>query len=156
MMGWWRNLSAREQVMVAVGGGIFALFFLLQFVLTPIVSWRSEAKAKESRARDGYELVLQAAAMEREPGAQAAQAATPIRSALTQTAAASNIDLIRVGTEVDGQIELQLGAVEADTLYKWIEGLQVRFGIVVAFADISRADDGAVNAQVLIFERSQQ
>jgi len=153
MTAWWNNLSERERWMVGVGGALFALAFAFLFVVKPVGGWRDAAQTRAADARQGYEMVANAAALGAADLTAGADDATPLRQALTQTAAASGIDLIRIGAEVDGQIEVQPAPVDSDRLFQWIAALDVRFDVGVAFADINRADDGAVNAQVLVFER---
>ncbi len=153
MKGRWNNLSERERWLAGAGGALFALALVFQFVVKPVGGWRDAAQTRAAEARQGYEMVVNAAALGAADLTAGVDDATPLRQALTQTAAAAGIDLIRIGAEVDGQIEVQPAAVDSDKLFHWIAALDTRFGVRVAFADINRADDGAVNVQVLIFER---
>ena len=76
-----------------------------------------------------------------------------MRDALISTAAAANFELVRIGSENNGQIEIQLAPADPDAFFAWISELQSRYGVHVAFADLSRGDSGLLNAQVLVFER---
>lgn len=155
MKAWWNDLSAREQVMLMALGAVAALFVILQFTVRPLADWRTDAARQAEQARDGFEMVAAAAAQGAVSGQQAPRAQTPLRQALTQSAAAARIDLVRVGAEANGQIEVQPEDVPGDRLFRWLATLQSQYGVTVAFADISRAENGAVNAQVLVFERNE-
>lgn len=155
MTAWWNGLSSREQNLLMVLGVIAALFFVYQFGVRPLGEWREDASAKADQARDGFELVATAASQGRVNSAPAAQNQTPLRQALTQSAAAAQIDLVRVGAEVNNQIEIQPVDISGDRLFQWLSVLQSQYGVSVAFADLSRGDGGLVKAQVLVFERSE-
>ncbi|MEM9495946.1 MAG: type II secretion system protein GspM [Pseudomonadota bacterium] len=154
MTDWWNNLSERERVIVGGAGAVAALVLLFQFLVVPVNGWRTDAAASAERAQQGYRLATNAASVG--ASAQKTPAArndTPLRQALTQSAAAAGIDLVRLGAEVGGQIEVQPAPLSPDLLYEWIATLQSRYGVAIAFADVSRSDEGNVNVQVLVFER---
>ncbi len=154
MRAWWENLSDRERWLVAGGAAIALLLLMFQFVIKPVADWRQEADMRADNARRGYELVTNAAATGAlEAADQQADNSIPLRQALTQTAAAASIELVRVGREADGQIEVQPAPVGGDKLFRWLGQLHDDYGVTIAFADVSRADDGMLNAQVLVFER---
>ena len=155
MIAWWQGLSERERLIVGVGGAVAALLFVFQFMVKPVANWHAGMSSRADVASQEYALVTSAAAAGARVAAPSDSANTnvPLRQALTLSAAAAQIDLVRVGAEVDGQIEAQPSAVEPERLFQWIAALDSRYGISVAFADIARVEDGEVNAQVLVFER---
>lgn len=155
MKAWWNDLSSREQLLLTVLGAVAALFVVLQFTVRPLADWRANAARQAEQARDGFEMVAAAAAQGAASGVQAPRAQTPLRQALTQSAAAARIDLVRIGAEVNNQIEVQPEDVPGDRLFRWLANLHSQYGVTVAFADISRAENGAVKAQVLVFERNE-
>lgn len=155
MTAWWNDLSQREQYMVMALGALAALFLVLQFGVKPLADWRANTVERAQRARDGYEMVAAAAAIGGQASQAGAQNQIPLRQALTQSAAAANIGLVRIGAAVNGQIEVQPEEVSGDRLFQWLAALQSQYGVTVVFADISRSDSGLVKAQVLAFERAQ-
>lgn len=154
MIQWWQDLSARERMLVAVASGLAALLLVSLGVVRPLADWRADAAYKARTARDAYELTAAAAAVSG-GGAllEAAGASTPLREAVLASAAAAGVDLIRIGSEQSGQIEIQAAPAPGDTLFGWIAALESRYGVAVAFADMTRGDGGQVNAQLLVFER---
>jgi len=153
MSAWWSDLSRREQLLIVVAGGLAGVLIVSMLVVRPLAQWRSDAARDAARARDGYELVVSAAALAGRSTATAPQNTIPLRQAITVSAAAAGIELIRIGTETDGQIETQPDLASGDQLFQWFANLEAQYGVTVAFADIQNTADGAVNAQVLVFER---
>ncbi len=155
MTAWWNDLSQRERTLILVAGGLAGLLFLSLMVVRPMMGWREDASRRAEQARDGYEMVAAAAAVGAKAADPAPQASTPLRQAITASAVASGIELARIGAEANGQIEVQPEPVSGDVLFAWLRQLEMRFGVSVVFADMAGADDGAINAQVLVFERKQ-
>ncbi len=154
MSGWWNDLSSRERTLLTVLGALMILFLGFQFAWAPLNNWRDSEKVRADQARDGYELVKTAAAQGGAETTTAPGSQVPLRQALTQSAGNMGIELVRVGAAVNGQIEIQPADISGDVLFQWISMLETDYGVKVAFADISRNDDGMVKAQVLVFERN--
>lgn len=152
-MTWWADLSKREQMLVMVAAGLFVVLFVSLFVIRPITQWREDVAQREASARDGYELVASAAAIGAAASSSEQVSQTPLRQAVLTSASAANIELVRIGSADEGQIEVQSQPVDGDSLFRWLETLEKRYGVTVVLADISRAPDGAVNAQVLVLEQ---
>jgi general secretion pathway protein M len=154
MTQWWQDLSARERMLVAVAGALAALLLVSLGVVRPLADWRADAERKARSARDAYQLTAAAAAVSGDGGAQeSAGARTPLREAVLASANAAGVELIRIGSEQNGQIEIQAAQAPGDTLFGWFAVLEGRYGVTVAFADMTRAEAGRVNAQLLVFER---
>lgn len=152
-MTWWADLSKREQVLVLIAAALFVVFFLSLFVVRPLGQWRDDAVQRAASARDGYELVASAAAIGASSPSSGEVNQTPLRQAVLSSASTAQIQLVRIGSASEGQIEVQTQPVDGDDLFQWLETLETRYGITVVLADISRAEGGAVNAQVLVLER---
>ena len=153
MNAWWSDLSRREQMLVMAAGALAGVLLLSLLVVRPLTQWRADAARDADRARDAYELVASAAAISGQSMTSAPQMATPMRQAITQSAAEAGIEILRIGAETDGQIETQPGITSGDQLFQWFARLESEYGVTVSFADISSGADGAINAQVLVFQR---
>ncbi len=157
MSAWWSGLTRRERLLVTAACVLAGVLGLSMFVVRPLTQWRADAASNADRARDSYEMVLSAAALAGRSAAPAPapQGTVPLRQAITVSAADADIQLIRIGAETNGQIETQPDMVSGDRLFQWFAVLEGNYGVTVSFADINSGADGAVNAQVLVFERSQ-
>ena len=153
MAAWFKNLSERERLFVGVGGAVLGMAIIFQFLMVPLMDWRTKLNGRADRAKQNYETVLQAAELRTTNAANAPKHNVPLRTALTQTASAAGIDLVRVGADVNGQIEVQPSGVDDETLYQWFGTLQLEYGVYVSFADISRDSDGTIRTQALAFNR---
>lgn len=153
MIGWWNDLSPRERAMLLVTGALAAVLILTLSVIRPLSAWRDGAAQKARSAWDAYELTVAAASVAGEGAALVSGSGAPLRDALLRTAAAAGFEIIRVGSENNGQIELQLAPAEGEAFFAWIAELQGRHGIHVAFADMTPTESGLINAQVLVFEQ---
>ena len=124
MTAWWTDLSQRERLLVAIAGGLAGILLLSLLVVRPLSQWRADAARDADRARDAYELVASAAAVSGRSLAPAPQMATPLRQAITQSAAAAGIEILRIGAETDGQIETQPGVTNGEQLFQWFARLE--------------------------------
>ena len=154
MTAWWTNLSSREKMLIAIAGGLAGILLLSFVVIRPIIDWRSNANQRADAARTNYELVATAAAMSGVVETPSPQRNVPLRQAVTQSAAAANIVIVRFGDASGNQIEIQPAPTPGDTLFQWFNTLREEYGISVVFADLAQNSDGLVNAQVLTLERS--
>ena len=150
MLSWWQDLSARERVLLIAGGGVLGVFFIYWGVFSPLMGWASRADARAQSAEAGYELVIKAAAIGQ--SAQQSKQKMPLYSAINRTAAQAQIEILRIGDVVNGEIEVSVGQVSAGQLYAWFGQLQRQFGITLIYADISRTTDETVSAQILTFK----
>ena len=155
MTAWFDGLSKREQILVGVAGALALLFAASFLVIRPLAAWRSDAAAQAQSAQSTFKLVTQAAASGGGVATPAApNAGVPLRNAVTQSSASAGIELLRIGADAGGQIEVQPAPTDGERLFAWLGVLQQQFGVSVAFADMSRDENGLVSAQVLVFERS--
>ena len=152
-MTWWHDLSARERMLILVAGGLAGLLFLSLAIVRPLADLRADAARKAASARDGYELTAAAAAVAGGGEASAPQARAPLRQAVLDTARAAGVEIVRIGAENNGQLEIQAAPVSGDVFFTWLAQLQGNYGASVAFADIARGENGMVTPQVLVLER---
>jgi general secretion pathway protein M len=153
MTAWWNDLSARERVMLVIAAGLAGVLLVTFAILLPLSALSASAAQRANSARSGYELTATAAALAGTSAPIAEDGATPLRQAVIATAGAAGIELIRIGAETDGQLEIQAAPVGGDVFFAWLSQLYSQYGASVAFADIARAEGGLVNPQVLVLER---
>lgn len=153
MNAWWSELSQRERILIFIAAGLLSVLFVSVLIVQPLTEWRQSAAANAERARDNYQLVATAAATAKEGGDQAQRGAVPLRQAVIGSAAAANIELVRIGAELNSQIEVQPALTDGETLFGWFGVLENEYGVTVSFADISHDENGMLNAQILVFRR---
>lgn len=153
MISWWHDLSLRERVMSLVAAALAVVLLLSLGVVRPLAQWRFDAQSSVRSARDAYELTAAAAAVSTGAAPIASDARTPLRQVFVATADSAGIELVRIGSENNGQLEIQIAPLSGDVLFAWLSDIERQYSVSVAFADIARGEDGAVNPQVLVFER---
>ena len=154
MKAWWYDLSQRERLLIMAAGALAGILFVSLLMVRPLAQWRADAGDRAAAARDGYELVASAAAVGSPDAGAAPRANVPLRQSITSSAVEAQIELVRIGAVSNGQIEVQPQPVEGERMFRWLGALENQYGVKVVFADISRAEGGAVNAQVLVLERN--
>lgn len=153
MTAWWNDLSARERTMLVIAAGLAGVLLVTFAVLRPLSALSASATQRAISARSGYELTASAAALAGVSAPVTADDATPLRQAIISTASAAGIELIRIGTESDGQVEIQAAPVSGDVFFAWLSQMQSAYGANVAVADIARGEAGLVNPQILVLQR---
>lgn len=153
MSEWWHDLSARERLLLTVAGALVGVLLLSLGIFQPLVDWRAEAHRDVRSARDAYELTAAAAAVSSSTSTPSAGTETPLRQAVLESAGAAGVELIRIGTETEGRLEIQVAPADGSEIFGWLGVLNSHYGVTVAFADITRGEAGKINPQVFVFER---
>ena len=150
MKAWWENLSQRERMLLGGGAVIVAVLILLQFVLSPLISWRTDVRAEAETAERNYELVARAAATA--PGHESVDEETPVRNVLNDAASRNRVNLTFVNALPDGSVSLQAGPVTAENVFSLFDDLERSYAVRVVNADIARApeDAGLVRLQATV------
>lgn len=138
MKAWYTSLSVRERTLVMIAGGLVGIFVLLTFIIQPLISYRTSARADYLNASATYSTVMRAAAS---PATAGRSDPSGLRSILTRTAARSDVVINRINSE-GAQIDLSISNVAAGRLYGWIGLLQTEHNVLVQEAQIRPASDG--------------
>ena len=156
MSNFWRNLSDREQVFVLAGGAVLALFIVVQFVIAPLIDWRSNQLSRVSQAESGFDLVVEAASRAGAASPGNKDLDTPVRNAVSQTASSGGVNLVFVNQRPDGSVEASLEDADPNALFDWLVLLDNRYGVKTVTADIAReqGDETLVQAR-LTFSRDR-
>ncbi len=156
MRAFWEKLAPRERVFVMAGGAIAALLIVVQLIVAPAIGWRQSMAAKRVGAEDLYGLVASASAnVGGVATSAAADLATPIINAVTDTAAAGGVEISFRNARPDGGVDATVAA-DPEKLFEWLRTLEGRFGVTVAAADIAREKGGGVRAQLTLVRRGGQ
>jgi len=137
---WWRERSAREQVLLVVMGALLAIVLGWLLVARPLAAAIESAEAREAAAAEA--LGAARARAERAAllgGATAASPPLPIDGLVSRTAADAGFATARVTAEGPARAQLTVEAARPQALFAWLADLQAR-GIVV---ETLRAEAGA-------------
>lgn len=137
---WWRERSAREQVLLAVMGALLALVLAWLLIARPLAALIASAEAREAAAAEA--LGAARARADRAAlagGAAVASAPLPIDSLIARTATDAGFATARVTARGPARAHLTIEAARPQALFAWLADLQAR-GIVV---EALRAEAGA-------------
>ncbi|MBI1392534.1 MAG: hypothetical protein GC152_07315 [Alphaproteobacteria bacterium] len=154
MNEFWRERTERERLILMVGGAIAGVALLLQAIYVPLANWRQASQASLGDAESVYQLVVQAAATADlgAPAATSAEAAQPLRGAVTAYAQTQGVSLVFVNVRPDGAVEATAGPTPPEALFGWIRDLTEKEGASVIYADIARSaeGDGSVRGRLIL------
>ena len=154
MSNFWQGLSQREKLFVTGGATIIGFFVVIQFMVFPLVDWRSDSKRSIARAENLYQLAAQASASSGTASTANADLSTPVRNVVSSSASRRSIVLDFVNLREDGSVEVTIGDTPTEALFEWFVDLEKNFGVALASADVSRNPEqaGMANAR-LVFVR---
>ncbi len=154
MMDWWRAREPREQLLVALGGVVFVLVMLIQFVVIPVVTGKAEARRafdNEARVLDALVAELAARPVALAAGTSTAQSSLSgdaLRTAVTTLARERGLSVARVQSGADGRISIAMDSADPKAVFGWISECRAQYGVVVSRATLSQSRDGTVRASV--------
>ena len=146
MTAWWQDLSERERQLIMIGGGVVAAALVLFLVVSPLLSFRNEARADYTSAAETYRRVVLAAAA---AGNEGTSDPAAVRSVVTSTANRSGIALDRIASD-GGVIDISIGNTQAARLYGWLTALEEQHQIVVRNAQIRSSGTQGISARMTL------
>lgn len=136
-MSFLNRLNDRERLVVLGGGAVVLALVILQFVIGPLLDWRSDRARAAKDAERTYDLVVEAAARGA-PAETAGDASRPVRNVISETAQAVGVELTYVNVRADGQVDASVSGADPQALFAWIATLERDESVRVVSADISR------------------
>jgi general secretion pathway protein M len=150
LRSWFMALSAREQRLVGIAGGLTALVVLVFGIILPGMSAidRAEVAHDEAVQRRGrIEASVAGAAGQKvgEPGVGIAD----IELVVTQSAAEKGFDLLKSAGAAPGQLSFRMDQARAPALFAWLTELEMQ-GVQVQSITLRGAASGSltVDAQL--------
>lgn len=154
MMDWWRAREPREQLLVALGGVIFVLVVLIQFVIIPVIAGKADARQAfegEARTLDAVVAELASRPVALAAGSNTAQSSLSgdaLRTAVTTLARERGLSVARVQSGADGRISIAMESADPKAVFGWISECRAQYGVVVSRATLSESRDGTVRASI--------
>lgn len=152
---WWAALADRERRVVAAGSATLALILGYLLVWEPIAGARSarEAALAEQRVIAILLETLAAEVQRGRPGAAIMGANQSLLAIVDQSRKASGLTKppSRLQPEGDAIVRIWLDDVPFDALLRWLNDLQMRYGVRVDNADVERkSGSGLVSARLTL------
>jgi general secretion pathway protein M len=143
---WWQARDARERRMLAIMSVMVATFVYWYGLLTPLQMLRE-------RARSGYdhaaaELIVVTSQADEIQARQARQAeATLSAGQLIESAGKAGVSISRQRSDDRGALVIGIEAVDAATLFRWLESLRQSRGTAPSGLEIEKKN-GQLQAEV--------
>lgn len=157
LLRWWQSISAREQRLVLICGGLFAIGFLYWGILQPLNTRTEQAQARFNSEKQLLGWVKQSAdnivTLRAQTGSKGIQRSQPLNQVVSSTATRFNVELIRMQPR-DDMLQVWIQPVPFNTLINWLAQLRDQYGLQVLFLDINRTETGGmVEINRLQFQR---
>ncbi|GLT13118.1 type II secretion system protein M [Vibrio algivorus] len=157
VLRWWHSISVREQRLVLVCCGLFAVGFLYWGILQPLSDRTEQAQMRLNNEKQLLGWVTQSAnhivTLRAQTGSKGVQRSQPLNQVVSSTATRFNIELIRMQPR-DDMLQVWIQPVPFNNLINWLAQLRDQYGLQVLFLDINRSDKaGMVEVNRLQFQR---
>lgn len=155
MKTYWASLTRREQTLMAVAGGLLALFAVYIGAVMPLIRYQSDAKIALTQASRVYEAVARSAqTVEQSQHRDTPEAnQQPVRLALTSVAREKGVTLNRIQPETDQTLTLWIESVSVAALYSWLLQLENEHGIAPLKVTIQKTGaPGLLRVQLQFYE----
>ncbi|PIW29974.1 MAG: hypothetical protein COW29_05270 [Rhodobacterales bacterium CG15_BIG_FIL_POST_REV_8_21_14_020_59_13] len=153
----WAERSAREQILLGSLSLVIGFLALWYLVAAPLVEFRNTSRAAYTDSVERYrELSVGIAryqALLSEEGRRASADNRPLRTIVSERAAAMELPLSRMVPDEAGRLNVWTGNADAERVMNWLADLEQRHAIVAIRANIDREGDGRARAQIVL-ERS--
>ncbi|MFP5305798.1 MAG: type II secretion system protein GspM [Gammaproteobacteria bacterium] len=149
-----QQLAPRERVMVLVGAAVVVVTLLYLVVWQPLAAAHTQRQAALERARALSARIEQAAAQVRatSPGRRVDRELS-LLAAVDQTSRSPTLGKApsRLQPEGDREVKVWLEDVAFDSLLRWLQELETRYGISASSAEIERsATPGQVSVRLTL------
>jgi type II secretory pathway component PulM len=148
----WAERTVREQALLAGLGALLLAVVVWYGLLSPALSWRSEARADHEAAMARYETMLTGLARYRAEVQSADQprAGAALRTVVGTSAAQRELAISRVQPLEDGRLGVWMEGVSDDALLAWLVALSRDEGVRVDQISLDREGDRLVRAQMVL------
>lgn len=149
---WFIQLAPRERWLVTLAASVVGLTLLYVGAWEPLVNAQQRRATQLQEARALASRIEQLAAqVQSHRGGPVANLSVSILSAVDQTARNGVLDKppSRIQPEGDKEVKVWIDGVSFDSLMRWLDELQKRYGIRAQSAELERSETpGLVNAQL--------
>lgn len=156
MKAWWGSRTGREQLLLAVLGGLTAVIVVLFGIITPLLQARDNAERSYVRAITDLQAVERGAAQVKMLGAVAGGRGgdgRSVRAIIGATTSAAGLSISRTEPISNDEVTVWIDAAPAPVLFGWLQQLSVEHSVLVTQSNIQRSERGAVVRANLTLQR---
>lgn len=128
---WWRELSGRERVLVAIMGVLIAIVVIWLGIARPVESALENARARQAEALDrNVAIRTKVKLLQAMPARTPASSQGPLDQIVSQSAGEEGFTLERTQAQGDGRVEIAIASARPTALFGWLVKLEAQ-GVVV-------------------------
>lgn len=150
-MPWWRDLSVREQWLVALAAVLLTIVLVWMVLVRPLATARAQAEARHATAVSGLaEVTASGSRLRAAQSRGAGYRNLPLIELVGERAQAAGLTVENL-SQVDGsQVLLRVAAVRPPALLQWIGDIEKTHGVVVERAAITPNKDATVAVELTL------
>ena len=155
MINWWQSMAPRERLLIGAAGLLTVLIVAWQFVFTPTMAARSEARANLDDADRVLSQMQENYVLKRAQGAASAsnvQAGAggieDFKSAVTGSAADIGLAIARLQGNDTASVRLIFENSDPRLIFLWLEDVQAKHSARVTRFNMEQAGNGLVRVNV--------
>jgi general secretion pathway protein M len=152
-MTWWRRLSQREQLLVAIMLVLLLGVGLWLGIVRPLAALRDDLTTRQTMADATLTDVTSMGRQIRTARATAGPQ-LPLLERVRTSADAAGLTLEQLEKAGDGSVTLRIAAVRSPALLGWLADLETRQGVVVDRLSATRNDDASLAVDIALRNRA--
>jgi general secretion pathway protein M len=141
---WWTGRSPRERAMLSVMGGLIAAVALWFLVVSPTLTWRTEATERRAEAA-AQRARIEAGVARMQGSSGTAMAVSDMEQVANQTATAASLNV--AFAPEDGGLGFTVTQATTGALFGWLAQLQAEHGMAPRTLVVSENADATLSAQ---------
>ena len=142
------NREPRERLLVYGAAALIGLFILIQFIIMPYLSYRSDTALALQRAKQDYAYVAGNAEGVKVATSNGTQRSAFSRAILISKAREMNLNISRVQPGSNGTVTVWFEDQSAIDIFAFMRSIERGYETKIDQAIIDRAENGVVNAQI--------
>lgn len=148
LLSFMDNREPRERMLVLGAAALIGLFILIQFILMPYLSYRSDTAAALQKAKQDYAFVAGNAPSLSTASSDAAPRQAFSRAILITKAREQELNISRVQPGSNNTVTVWFEDQSAADVFAFMRAIEGGYETTIDQAIIGRADNGVVNAQI--------
>lgn len=152
----WQDRSQREQVMLAVMGGLVFVVLLQVLAVRPLLDFHARSQDDYAASMQLYRSIetdIQTLAQAQTEASAVSNSAQPLRTVAGSLALSHGISIARMVPSEDGRLTVNITRAETRALMQWLIDLETRYGIEVVTTAMDRESDTFVEATLVLQRR---
>ena len=156
IQSWWRELSMRERVLVAIMGVLFAIVIVWLGIARPVEGALENARTRQAEALDrNVAIRAKVKALQAMPPQAAGATTGPLDQIVGQSAGEEGFTLERTQAQGDGRVEIAIASARPTALFGWLAKLEAQ-GVAVETLTVQPAPTTGTISVRAVLKRAGQ